>query len=46
VALFPGTAVDVPVHVVAAAKSTAAITSMQIYLDNKLIFHSPDKHVD
>lgn len=35
-------AVDAPVHVVAAAKSTAAITSMQIYLDNKLVFHSPN----
>jgi hypothetical protein len=35
-------AVDAPVHVVAVAKSTAAITSMQIYLDSKLVFHSPN----
>jgi hypothetical protein len=31
-----------PVHVVAAAKSTAPITTMQIYVDNKLVFHSPN----
>jgi hypothetical protein len=31
-----------PVHVVAAAKSTAPITTMQIYMDNKLVFHSPN----
>jgi hypothetical protein len=35
-------AVDAPVHVVAAAKSTVAITTMQIYLDNKEVFHSPN----
>ena len=34
--------VDQPVHVVAAAKSTATITTMQIYLDNKEVFHSPN----
>jgi hypothetical protein len=34
--------VDAPVHVVAAAKSTAPITTMQIYLDNKEVFHSPN----
>jgi hypothetical protein len=31
-----------PVHVVAAAKSTAKITAMQIYLDSKLNFNSPN----
>jgi hypothetical protein len=36
------TAVDAPVHVVAAAKSTAPITTMQIYLDFKEVFHSPN----
>jgi hypothetical protein len=35
-------AVDAPVHVVAAAKSTAPITTMQIYLDFKEVFHSPN----
>ena len=35
-------AVDAPVHVVAAAKSTAHITTMQIYLDFKEVFHSPN----
>lgn len=34
--------VDAPVHVVAAAKSTAFITTMQIYLDFKEVFHSPN----
>jgi hypothetical protein len=34
--------VDAPVHVVAAAKSTAPITTMQIYLDFKEVFHSPN----
>jgi hypothetical protein len=34
--------VNSPVHVVAAAKSTAPITTMQIYMDNKLVFHSPN----
>jgi hypothetical protein len=34
--------VNSPVHVVAAAKSTAPITTMQIYVDNKLVFHSPN----
>jgi len=34
--------VDAPVHVVAAAKSTAHITTMQIYLDFKEVFHSPN----
>jgi len=34
--------VSSPVHVVAAAKSTATITTMQIYVDNKLVFHSPN----
>jgi VCBS repeat protein len=34
--------VDAPVHVVAAAKSSAQITTMQIYLDNKEVFHSPN----
>ena len=29
-------------HVVAAAKSTAPITTIQIYVDNKLVFHSPN----
>ena len=33
--------VDAPVHVVAAAKSAAPITTMQIYLDFKEVFHSP-----
>ncbi|HZU33652.1 MAG TPA: hypothetical protein VFB79_21240, partial [Candidatus Angelobacter sp.] len=31
-----------PAHVVAAAKSSAPITTMQIYLDNKEVFHSPN----
>jgi hypothetical protein len=35
-------AVDSPVPVVAAAKSTALLTSMQIYVDSKLVFHSPN----
>jgi hypothetical protein len=35
-------AVDAPVRVVAAAKSTAPITTMQIYLDFKEVFHSPN----
>jgi hypothetical protein len=35
-------AVDAPVHVVAAAKSTAPVTTMQIYLDFKEVFHSPN----
>ncbi|HKR94475.1 MAG TPA: FG-GAP-like repeat-containing protein, partial [Candidatus Angelobacter sp.] len=34
--------VDQPVHVTAAAKSSAPITTMQIYLDNKEVFHSPN----
>jgi len=34
--------VNSPVKVVAAAKSTAKITAMQIYLDNKLIFNAPN----
>jgi VCBS repeat protein len=34
--------VDAPVHVVAAARSTAPITTMQIYLDFKEVFHSPN----
>lgn len=34
--------VSSPVHVVAAAKSTAKITAMQIYLDNKLVFNTPN----
>jgi hypothetical protein len=34
--------VNSPVHVVAAAKSTAKITSFQIYVDNKLIFNTPN----
>jgi hypothetical protein len=34
--------VDAPVHVIAAAKSTAPITTMQIYLDFKEVFHSPN----
>jgi hypothetical protein len=34
--------VDAPVHVVAAAKSTVPITTMQIYLDFKEVFHSPN----
>ncbi|HZS27446.1 MAG TPA: VCBS repeat-containing protein [Candidatus Angelobacter sp.] len=34
--------VDAPVHVTAAAKSSAPITTMQIYLDNKEVFHSPN----
>ena len=33
---------DAPVHVVAAARSTAPITTMQIYLDFKEVFHSPN----
>ncbi len=35
-------AADSPVPVVAAAKSSAPITSMQIYLDFKEVFHSPN----
>jgi hypothetical protein len=35
-------AVDAPVHVVAAAKSTAHITTMQIYVDFKEVFHAPN----
>jgi hypothetical protein len=34
--------VDAPVHVVAAAKSTAHISTMQIYLDFKEVFHAPN----
>jgi hypothetical protein len=34
--------VNSPVKVVAAAKSTVKITAMQIYLDNKLIFNTPN----
>ncbi len=34
--------VNSPVHVVAAAKSTAKITSMQIYVDSKLAFNTPN----
>jgi hypothetical protein len=34
--------VNSPVHVVAAAKSTAKITSFQIYVDNKLVFSTPN----
>ncbi|MGZ4830577.1 MAG: FG-GAP-like repeat-containing protein [Candidatus Angelobacter sp.] len=34
--------VNSPVKVVAAAKSTVKITAMQIYLDNKLIFSTPN----
>ncbi|MCU1221420.1 MAG: hypothetical protein JWN42_2617, partial [Candidatus Angelobacter sp.] len=34
--------VNSPVHVVAAAKSTAKITSFQIYVDNKLVFNTPN----
>jgi hypothetical protein len=34
--------VNSPVHVVAAAKSTAKITSMQIYVDSKLVFNTPN----
>jgi hypothetical protein len=34
-----------PVHILAAAKSTAPITTMQIYVDNKLVFHSPNSSV-
>jgi FG-GAP-like repeat len=34
--------VNSPVHVVAAAKSTVKITAMQIYLDSKLIFNTPN----
>ena len=34
--------VDSPVHVAAAAKSTARITTMQIYVDSKLVFHAPN----
>ncbi|HEX4605581.1 MAG TPA: hypothetical protein VH724_16385, partial [Candidatus Angelobacter sp.] len=39
-------AADAPVHVVAAAKSTAPITSMQIYLDFKEVFHSPSALIE
>jgi hypothetical protein len=35
-------AVDAPVHVVATAKSTAPITTMQIYVDFKEVFHAPN----
>jgi hypothetical protein len=35
-------AADSPVHVVAAAKSTAHITTMQIYVDFKEVFHAPN----
>jgi hypothetical protein len=40
----PGQSANVnsPVPVVAAAKSTAHITTMQIYVDGKLVFHSPN----
>lgn len=40
----PGQSANVnsPVPVVAATKSTAHITTMQIYLDGRLIFHSPN----
>ena len=34
--------VNSPVHVVAAAKSTVKITSMQIYVDSKLVFNAPN----
>jgi VCBS repeat protein/Big-like domain-containing protein len=34
--------VNSPVHVVAAAKSTAKITAMQIYVDSKLVFNTPN----
>jgi hypothetical protein len=34
--------VSSPVHVVAAAKSTVKIVSMQIYLDGKLVFNMPN----
>ncbi len=34
--------VNSPVHVVAAAKSTAHVTTMQIYLDSRLVFHEPN----
>jgi len=34
--------INSPVKVVAAAKSTVKITAMQIYLDNKLIFNTPN----
>jgi hypothetical protein len=34
--------VNSPVHVVAAAKSTVAITAMQIYVDGKLLFNTPN----
>ncbi|HEY2362781.1 MAG TPA: VCBS repeat-containing protein [Candidatus Angelobacter sp.] len=34
--------VNSPVHVVAAAKSTAKITSMQIYVGSSLVFNSPN----
>lgn len=34
--------VNSPVNVVAAAKSSARITSMQIYVDGKLVFSSPN----
>lgn len=39
----PGQSANVnsPVPVIAAAKSTAHITTMQIYVDGKLVFHSP-----
>lgn len=40
----PGQSANVnsPVPVIAAAKSTAPITTMQIYVDGALVFHSPD----
>jgi hypothetical protein len=34
--------VNSPVHVVAAVKSTVKITAMQIYVDSKLVFNSPN----
>jgi hypothetical protein len=37
--------VDAPVHVVAAAKSTAPITTMQIYLDFKKVPFA-QQHID
>lgn len=39
----PGQSANVnsPVPVIAAAKSTARITTMQIYVDGALVFHSP-----
>jgi hypothetical protein len=37
--------VNSPVHVVAAAKSTVKITAMQIYVDSKLVFNTPNTSV-